>query len=60
MQFVIFMELIGTVVLPVAIFMTYVLIVGLFINPITSFVTAAPLIMLVAVLFSPPCANNFP
>ncbi|KXN70187.1 glycosyltransferase family 2 protein [Conidiobolus coronatus NRRL 28638] len=53
MQFVIFMELIGTVVLPVAIVMTFVLIVTMAQGTISSFAGALPLIMLVMVLFSP-------
>jgi chitin synthase len=53
MQFVIFMELIGTVVLPVAIIMTFVLIATIAQGTITSFTSALPLIMLIMVLFSP-------
>ncbi|KAF9977498.1 hypothetical protein BGZ65_007373 [Modicella reniformis] len=53
MQFVIFMELIGTVVLPVAMILTVVLIVNLSVIPITNLVQAAPLILLVFVLTMP-------
>ncbi|KAI8358627.1 chitin synthase-domain-containing protein, partial [Mortierella sp. GBAus27b] len=53
MQFVIFMELIGTVVLPVAMILTVVLIVNLSMMTITNLVQAAPLILLVFVLTMP-------
>ncbi|KAJ9055454.1 hypothetical protein DSO57_1003951 [Entomophthora muscae] len=53
MQFVIFMELIGTVVLPVAIVMTFVLIYSVTKAPLNSFSSSMPLVMLLAVLFSP-------
>ena len=53
MQFVIFMELIGTVVLPVAMVLTIVLIVNMSLIPITNLVQAAPLILLVFVLTMP-------
>ncbi|CAG8623619.1 4222_t:CDS:2, partial [Acaulospora morrowiae] len=53
MQFVVFMELIGTVVLPVAIILTYVLIYGLLRNPPNSLTEAIPLMMLLMVLGLP-------
>ncbi|KAF9914906.1 hypothetical protein BX616_007324 [Lobosporangium transversale] len=53
MQFVIFMELIGTVVLPVAMLLTVVLIVNLSLITITNLAQAAPLILLVFVLTMP-------
>ncbi|RIA80400.1 Glycosyltransferase Family 2 protein [Glomus cerebriforme] len=53
MQFVIFMELIGTVVLPVAILLTYALIVSEILNPPKDFTSAIPLLMLVMVLGLP-------
>ncbi|KAG0312476.1 hypothetical protein BG000_006223, partial [Podila horticola] len=53
MQFVILMELIGTVVLPVAMILMIVLIVTLAKSSITNLVQAMPLIMLVFVLALP-------
>ncbi|KAG0282997.1 hypothetical protein BGZ96_012640, partial [Linnemannia gamsii] len=53
MQFVILMELIGTVVLPVAMILTVVLIVNLSVMQITNLAQAAPLILLVFVLTMP-------
>ncbi|KAG0036443.1 hypothetical protein BGZ82_004183 [Podila clonocystis] len=53
MQFVILMELIGTVVLPVAMILMIVLIVTLAKSSITNIVQAMPLIMLVFVLALP-------
>ncbi|CAG8538570.1 9375_t:CDS:2 [Funneliformis mosseae] len=53
MQFVVFMELIGTVVLPVAILLTYALVVNIIIKPPQSFTEAIPLIMLGMVLGLP-------
>ncbi|CAG8517660.1 27255_t:CDS:2 [Dentiscutata erythropus] len=53
MQFVIFMELIGTVVLPVAILLTYSLIVNSILNPPKEFADLIPLLMLVMVLGLP-------
>ncbi|KAI9594782.1 chitin synthase-domain-containing protein [Syncephalis fuscata] len=53
MQFVIFMELIGTVVLPVAIIMTYYLIINIAMQEFNSFTSYMPLIMLIAVLGLP-------
>ncbi|KAI0224699.1 hypothetical protein L0F63_006516 [Massospora cicadina] len=53
MQFVIFMELIGTVVLPVAIIMTFVLIINVSQSQINSLASSMPLVMLLAVLVSP-------
>ncbi|KAK1226718.1 Chitin synthase, class 1 [Marasmius sp. AFHP31] len=53
MQFVVFMDLLGTVVLPVAIALTYSLIVSMILDPPTTFEQAIPLILLVAVLGLP-------
>ncbi|RHZ76652.1 hypothetical protein Glove_194g20 [Diversispora epigaea] len=53
MQFVIFMELCGTIVLPVAILLTFWLIISSIMNPPTSFSEATPLMMLAAVLGLP-------
>ncbi|KAF9317906.1 hypothetical protein BGZ91_005267, partial [Linnemannia elongata] len=53
MQFVILMELIGTVVLPVAMILTVVLIINLSVMQITNLAQAAPLILLVFVLTMP-------
>ncbi|CAG8465137.1 179_t:CDS:1 [Funneliformis mosseae] len=53
MQFVVFMELIGTVVLPVAILLTYSLIVSIILKPPSSFSDAIPLMMLGFVLGLP-------
>ncbi|KAG0048155.1 hypothetical protein BGZ83_006835 [Gryganskiella cystojenkinii] len=53
MQFVILMELIGTVVLPVAMILTVVLIVNLSVMSITTITQAVPLILLVFVLLMP-------
>ncbi|KAJ6593722.1 glycosyltransferase family 2 protein [Mycena capillaripes] len=53
MQFVVFMDLLGTVVLPVAIALTYILIVGTALAPPKSFEEAIPVILLVAVLGLP-------
>ncbi|OLY81541.1 Chitin synthase 7 [Smittium mucronatum] len=53
MQFSIFLDLIGTVVLPVAIFMTYVLIIQVFRSTYNKFSDYLPLIMLLIVLFLP-------
>ncbi|CAG8604514.1 9656_t:CDS:2 [Funneliformis caledonium] len=53
MQFVVFMELIGTVVLPVAIVLTYALVVNIIIKPPQSFTEAIPLVMLGMVLGLP-------
>lgn len=53
MQFVIFMELVGTVVLPVAIIMTFVLIANVAQTTYNSLASALPLVMLLTVLFSP-------
>ncbi|CAJ0637786.1 8086_t:CDS:2 [Entrophospora sp. SA101] len=46
MQFVVFMELIGTVVLPIAILLTYALIISMIIRPPQQFDDMIPLIML--------------
>lgn len=53
MQFVVMMDLVGTLTLPVAIVLTIVLIVSLAQTPITSFSSATPLVLLILVLFSP-------
>jgi len=53
MQFVVFMDLLGTVVLPVAIVLTYILIVGVVLNPPKSFEEAIPVLLLGAVLGLP-------
>ncbi|ORX61281.1 hypothetical protein DM01DRAFT_1299183 [Hesseltinella vesiculosa] len=53
MQFVVMMDLIGTLSLPVAIVLTVVLVVNMAKTQITSFTTAVPLILLLIVLFSP-------
>ncbi|KAJ7594697.1 glycosyltransferase family 2 protein [Mycena floridula] len=53
MQFVVFMDLLGTVVLPIAISLTYALIVGIAITPPKTFEEAIPLILLIAVLGLP-------
>ncbi|KAJ3518120.1 hypothetical protein NLJ89_g73 [Agrocybe chaxingu] len=53
MQFVVFMDLLGTVVLPIAIALTYTLIVGMAITPPKTFEEAIPLMLLVAVLGLP-------
>ncbi|KAG0224340.1 hypothetical protein BGW42_005176 [Actinomortierella wolfii] len=53
MQFVVFMELIGTVVLPVAMILMVVLIAVLATNKIDTIAQAVPLIMLVFVLMLP-------
>ncbi|KAJ7755691.1 glycosyltransferase family 2 protein [Mycena maculata] len=53
MQFVVFMDLLGTVVLPIAIALTYILIVGTALSPPTTFEEAIPVVLLVAVLGLP-------
>ena len=53
MQFVVFMDLVGTVVLPVAICLTAALIVNSIIKPPQSFEEAIPLMLLAAVLGLP-------
>ncbi|CAG8589908.1 654_t:CDS:2 [Cetraspora pellucida] len=53
MQFVVFMELIGTVVLPVAIVLTYSLIISMVLKPPSDFTEAIPLMMLFMVLGLP-------
>ncbi|KDQ21489.1 glycosyltransferase family 2 protein [Botryobasidium botryosum FD-172 SS1] len=53
MQFVVFMDLLGTTVLPVAICLTYALVVGMAMNPPKSFDTAIPLMLLLTVLGLP-------
>ncbi|KAK2467791.1 hypothetical protein APHAL10511_000086 [Amanita phalloides] len=53
MQFIVFMDLLGTVVLPIAIALTYSLIVGMAIHPPRSFTEAIPLMLLIAVLGLP-------
>lgn len=53
MQFVIFIDLVGTVVLPVAICLTYTLIINYIFNPPAGFSDAIPLLLLAAVLGLP-------
>lgn len=53
MQFIVFVDLIGTVVLPVAICLTYTMIINFCINPPASFSDAIPLILLFGVLGLP-------
>ncbi|OAX34959.1 glycosyltransferase family 2 protein [Rhizopogon vinicolor AM-OR11-026] len=53
MQFVVFMDLVGTVVLPIAIVLTYTLVVGMIMQPPTNFEEAIPLTLLVSVLGLP-------
>lgn len=54
MQFIIFIDLIGTVVLPAAICLTYTLIINyIFFNPPSNFSDAIPLLLLFAVLGLP-------
>ncbi|KAG6829551.1 hypothetical protein H0H92_004220 [Tricholoma furcatifolium] len=53
MQFVVFMDLLGTVVLPIAISLTYALIVSAAISPPKSFEQAIPIMLLCAVLGLP-------
>ncbi|EJF57737.1 glycosyltransferase family 2 protein [Dichomitus squalens LYAD-421 SS1] len=53
MQFVVFMDLLGTVVLPIAISLTYMLIVGMILAPPHNFEEAIPLVLLIAVLGLP-------
>ncbi|KAI8374422.1 chitin synthase-domain-containing protein [Radiomyces spectabilis] len=53
MQFVVMMDLVGTLTLPVAIVLTVVLIVSMAQTQITSLTMAVPLILLIIVLFSP-------
>ncbi|KAG2221816.1 hypothetical protein INT45_013312 [Circinella minor] len=53
MQFVVMMDLVGTLTLPIAIILTVVLISSIASTSITSFTTAVPLVLLIIVLFSP-------
>ncbi|KAG2036993.1 chitin synthase-domain-containing protein, partial [Suillus americanus] len=53
MQFVVFMDLVGTVVLPIAIMLTYAFIVGMIMQPPTTFEEAIPLMLLASVLGLP-------
>ncbi|THG98780.1 hypothetical protein EW026_g3458 [Hermanssonia centrifuga] len=53
MQFVVFMDLLGTVVLPIAITLTYTLIVDMALHPPKTFDEAIPLMLLCAVLGLP-------
>ncbi|EIW83255.1 glycosyltransferase family 2 protein [Coniophora puteana RWD-64-598 SS2] len=53
MQFVVFMDLLGTVVLPIAIGLTYMLIVRMVLSPPHTFQEAIPLMLLVSVLGLP-------
>ncbi|KAH6914118.1 chitin synthase 1 [Coprinopsis sp. MPI-PUGE-AT-0042] len=53
MQFVVFMDLLGTVVLPIAISLTYALVVTSALNPPKTFEEAIPLLLLISVLGLP-------
>lgn len=53
MQFVVFMDLVGTAVLPVAICLTYILIASYCLNPPTTFSESIPLMLLIAVIGLP-------
>ncbi|WAR64060.1 hypothetical protein PtB15_16B219 [Puccinia triticina] len=53
MQFVVFMELIGTIILPIAITLTYSLVINSFLHPPKSFSDAIPLILLASILGLP-------
>jgi chitin synthase len=53
MQFVVFMDLLGTVVLPIAIALTYLLIVGVALSPPKTFPEAIPIVLLIGVLGLP-------
>ena len=53
MQFVVFMDLLGTVVLPIAIALTYLLIIDMALTPPKTFDQAIPLMLLIAVLGLP-------
>lgn len=53
MQAVVFMDLVGTVVLPVAISLTYALVVGMALDPPQNFEEAIPLVLLISVLGLP-------
>lgn len=53
MQFVVLMDLVGTTVLPIAIALTYSLIVGMAMNPPHTFEEAIPLMLLLAVIGLP-------
>ena len=53
MQFVVFMDLLGTVVLPVAITLTYSLVVNMILSPPKDFNQAIPLMLLLAVIGLP-------
>lgn len=53
MQFVVFMDLLGTATLPVAIALTYSLVVSMILSPPNDFEKAIPLILLLAVIGLP-------
>lgn len=53
MQFVVFMDLLGTVVLPIAVSLTYMLAIMMALNPPKTFQEAIPLMLLIAVLGLP-------
>ena len=53
MQFAVFMDLLGTVVLPIAIVLTYSLIINMILDPPKDFESAIPLILLCSVLGLP-------
>ncbi|GAA6016328.1 hypothetical protein JCM11491_006817 [Sporobolomyces phaffii] len=53
MQFIVFIDLVGTIVLPIAICLTYTLIINYCISPPSSFGDAIPLVLLAGVLGLP-------
>ncbi|GAA5959739.1 hypothetical protein JCM3765_000086 [Sporobolomyces pararoseus] len=53
MQFVVFVDLVGTIVLPIAICLTYTLVITYIFNPPSSFGDAIPLVLLAGVLGLP-------
>ncbi|GAA6062843.1 hypothetical protein JCM10212_001849 [Sporobolomyces blumeae] len=53
MQFIVFIDLVGTIVLPIAICLTYTLIINYIFNPPASFGDAIPLVLLAGVLGLP-------
>ncbi|GAA5940695.1 uncharacterized protein JCM15063_006329 [Sporobolomyces koalae] len=53
MQFIVFIDLVGTIVLPIAICLTYTLIINYIFNPPSSFGDAIPLVLLAGVLGLP-------
>ncbi|GAA5897239.1 uncharacterized protein JCM6883_006628 [Sporobolomyces salmoneus] len=53
MQFIVFIDLVGTIVLPIAICLTYTLVITYIFNPPSSFGDAIPLVLLAGVLGLP-------